>query len=128
MCDQVTYAFYTETLKRTAIPSKTEFDSLAVQNSAYFESLSSAYSITERSDNGIASAVCMMCEVDYLINQAMTSTENSGRASSVSVGSVSESYDKSYANAVITANIKPAEVQKMDYLKQFCHVYCGVGR
>lgn len=126
MFDNVTYEFYTNVLKRSIIPTQEEFDSHAMLNIAYYESLNSVYVITPHSENGIDSAICMMCEVDYQTDKALTGEENSGRVSGVSVGSVSESYDKSYANAVIAANVKPAELQKMDYLKLFCHVYCGV--
>lgn len=126
MYENVDYSFYTESLKRNAIPSQEEFDRLILLNIAYFESLSSVYGITERAENGIDSAICMMCEVDYLTDKAMTGEENSGRISSASVGGVSESYDKTYANAVIAANVKPVEVQKMAYIRLFCHLYCGV--
>ena len=127
MIENVNYSFYLNVLQRKAIPDGYEFDKLSVLNIAYFESLYNVYSITEHSKDGIASAICMMCEVDYLAQMAMTGEENSSRVSSSSVGGVSESYDKTYANAVIASNVRPIQAQKIDYIKMFCRVYCGVG-
>lgn len=126
MYENVSHGFYITELRRTEILEQEAFDRLKIMNIAHFESLKRAYYITEYGKNGIDSAICMMCEVDYLANKAMVGEEHSGRVSSTSVGSVSESYDKSYATAVIAANVKAVEVQKMDWIKLFCHVYCGV--
>ena len=59
--ENVTYTFYTS-LGRSAIPTQAEFDKYALENKLYVDTMLPF--ITERNENGIDSAVCLMCEVD----------------------------------------------------------------
>ena len=72
MIENATYTHYSDVLKRTAIPDEAAFAAYLLENRLYVQSLVDDGIISgEREENGIASAVCMCCEVDYLTDAAI---------------------------------------------------------
>ena len=119
--ENVTYTFYTS-LGRSAIPTQAEFDKYALENKLYVDTLLPF--ITERNENGIDSAVCLMCEVDYLEAQAIITANLSKK--SESLDGYSYSLDTGEKERIQDANFKTTAEKKLYWLGLFCEIYGGV--
>jgi len=119
--ENVTYTFYTS-LGRSAIPTKAEFDKYALENKLYVDTMLPF--ITERNENGIDSAVCLMCEVDYLEAQAINTANLSKK--SESLDGYSYTLDAGEKEIIQDANFKTTAEKKLYWLGLFCEIYGGV--
>ena len=119
--ENVTYTFYTS-LGRSAIPTKAEFDKYALENKLYVDTLLPY--ITERNENGIDSAVCLMCEVDYLEAQAIITANLSKK--SESLDGYSYTLDDGEKERIQDANFKTTAEKKLYWLGLFCEIYGGI--
>lgn len=123
MFEQATYAFYTDTLGRSAVPSEADFDKYAFQNKLFVRSLLHDGLIAEREENGIDSAVCLMAEIDY--NLACALSGESAPKTSESIGGYSYSVATKAHEVSVEKNAKSADAQKFAVLKLFCDVSSG---
>lgn len=119
--ENVTYTFYTS-LGRSAIPTQAEFDKYALENKLYVDTMLPF--ITERNENGIDSAVCLMCEVDYLEAQAINTANLSKK--SESLDGYSYTLDSGEKERIQSANFKTTAEKKLYWLGLFCEIYGGV--
>ena len=119
--ENVTYTFYTS-LGRSAIPTQAEFDKYALENKLYVDTMLPF--ITERKENGIDSAVCLMCEVDYLEAQAINTANLSKK--SESLDGYSYTLDSGEKERIQDANFKTTAEKKLYWLGLFCEIYGGV--
>ena len=119
--ENVTYTFYTS-LGRSAIPSQAEFDKYALENKLYVDTMLPF--ITERNENGIDSAVCLMCEVDYLEAQAINTANLSKK--SESLDGYSYTLDAGEKERIQSANFKTTAEKKLYWLGLYCEIYGGV--
>ena len=119
--ENVTYTFYTS-LGRSAIPTQAEFDKYALENKLYVDTLLPY--ITERNENGIDSAVCLMCEVDYLEAQAINTANLSKK--SESLDGYSYTLDDGEKERIQEANFKTTAEKKLYWLGLFCEIYGGI--
>lgn len=114
MFENVTYDFYTTTLERDIVPSELDFKRYKLENVQYVKSILPF--ITENEVNGVDSAVCLMIEVQYRLEQEGMID---GRiAVSESVSGFSQSFDVS--------KIKTLDSKRTECLRLFCTVYTGV--
>lgn len=115
----VTYTFYTGTLGRSAIPDQATFNNFALENKLFVKQLYNDGMLFERETNGIDSAVCMMCEVDYNGAQ-IANGESDGALSSESLGAYSYSTGGKEYDTYVEQNAKSISAQKMKWLKLYC--------
>ena len=120
--ENVTYSFYTTTLGRSAIPSQEEFNNRTLENIQYMKTFLPF--VTEKEENGIDSAVCLWCEVDYLEAQAI-STANLQKKSE-SLDGYSYTLDDGEKQRIQEANFKTTAEKKRYWLDLFCEVYGGI--
>jgi hypothetical protein len=80
--------------------------------------------ITERKENGIDSAVCLMCEVDYLEAQAINTANLSKK--SESLDGYSYTLDAGEKERIQEANFKTTAEKKRYWLELFCEIYGGI--
>ena len=119
--ENVTYTFYTS-LGRSAIPTQVEFDKYALENKLYVDTMLPF--ITERNENGIDSAVCLMCEVDYLEAQAINTANLSKK--SESLDGYSYTLDTGEKERIQDANFKTTAEKKLYWLGLYCEIYGGI--
>ena len=119
--ENVTYTFYTS-LGRSAIPTQAEFDKYALENKLYVDTMLPY--IKERNENGIDSAVCLMCEVDYLEAQAINTANLSKK--SESLDGYSYTLDTGEKERIQDANFKTTAEKKRYWLELFCEIYGGI--
>ena len=119
--ENVTYTFYTS-LGRSAIPTQVEFDKYALENKLYVDTMLPF--ITERKENGIDSAVCLMCEVDYLEAQAINTANLSKK--SEALDGYSYTLDAGEKERIQDANFKTTAEKKLYWLGLFCEIYGGI--
>jgi len=119
--ENVTYTFYTS-LGRSAIPTQAEFDKYALENKLYVDTMLPF--ITERNENGIDSAVCLMCEVDYLVAQAIITANLSKK--SESLDGYSYTLDAGEKERIQDATFKTTAEKKRYWLGLFCEIYGGI--
>ena len=80
--------------------------------------------ITERNENGIDSAVCLMCEVDYLEAQAIITANMSKK--SESLDGYSYTLDAGEKERIQDANFKTTAEKKRYWLGLYCEIYGGI--
>jgi hypothetical protein len=120
--ENVTYTFYTTTLGRSAIPTEEEFNKYKLENVQYMKLFLPF--LKEREENGIDSAVCMMCEVDYTESQAIINSNLAKK--SESLDGYSYSLDDGEKNRIQEGNFKTTEQKKRYWLDLFCEYYGGL--
>lgn len=110
MFEDVTYSYYTNTLKRGVIPSAADFDRLAPENILHIKKILPF--LREREKGGIDAACCMCIEEQYR-------GETGGlEVTSESIGGFSQSFDVS--------GIKRLEQKKRKWIDLYLEVYTGV--
>lgn len=122
MFEKVTYTYYSDTLGRSVVPDEDTFNSLKLTNILEMKRLLPY--LTEKEEDGIDSAVCMMIETEYKVNNEQ-STQNKIIASE-NVSGHSVSFDNSLINKNVELNVKSLAEQKIQVIKLFCYVNVGV--
>lgn len=121
----VTYAFYTGSYGGTAIPSA-EWAGYEARARARLERLGAVMRIAPAVNDGEAMAVCAMAEEYHNFDVAANAGGPAGTPKSLSVGSVSVSYDATFGGAV---DLTPAGQERalMRAAGAYLFVYRGVG-
>lgn len=122
MFENVNYTFYSDTLGRAVVPSEKAFDELKLTNIQEMKRLLPY--LEEREENGIDSAVCMMIEAEYKLNQELNATPKAIASESVSGHSVS--FDTSSKTKAVELNAQSLATQKIQAVRLFCNVDVGV--
>lgn len=122
MFENVTYTFYSDTLGRAVVPSEEAFDELKLTNIQEMKRLLPF--LEEREENGIDSAVCMMIEAEYKLNQEMNT--NNGPISSENVSGHSVSFDTKSREKAVELNAMSLAETKIKAIRLFCNVDVGV--
>ena len=123
MFENVNYAFYSDTLGRSDVPTEADFNKYALENKLFVKRLLGDGLIVEREENGIDSAVCMMIEIDY--KAAQIATGDALPATSESIGSFSHSENTKAYDMQLELNAKSVEQQKYRVLSLFCDITAG---
>jgi len=121
--ENVTYTFYSDTLGRAFIPTADEFNALKLTNIQLMKSWLPY--VTEREENGIDSAVCMMIEAEYLDNQIINGASSQAVASET-LGGHSVSYGSTGKNKLEELNAKCTNSKKIEMAKLFVVFNIGV--
>lgn len=122
---QVTYTYYSDTLRRAVVPTAEEFDALKLENVQKMKHFEDLGVVEELEENGIISAVCMMIEADYK-NNLLKSGASAAAIASESLGGHSISYGSTALNKQNELDAKSADAQKIDAIKLFCRLNIGV--
>lgn len=110
MFDNVNYTFYSSTLGRGILPDEATFNAYKLENIAYMRTLLPF--VTERQENGIDSAVCMMIEESYKADKNKTAD---GRIeTSRNIEGFSQNFDVS--------NVQTLLDRKHYWIKLFCFI------
>lgn len=128
MFENVTYTYYSDTLRRSAVPTEADFNRYADENRLYMKGLINDGIVTEREENGIDIAVCRMIEIDYLTEQEASgaATESGGSVASESINGYSYSYDKTAQQEAVKRNAKSAAQKKINIIKLYNDYDAGV--
>lgn len=124
LLDNATYEFYSDTLGRSEVPDEATFNRLALEERLYVKSLFDDGLITEREENGIASAVCLMVEEDYK-NSLALSGENAPKVSE-SIGGYSFTRSTKAHDLAAERNTPSLAERKHRWLSLFCDIHAGV--
>lgn len=122
MFENVTYTYYSDTLGRAIVPDEKSFNELKLTNIQEMKLVLDF--VSEREENGIDSAVCMMIEAEYRSTHSQTTDQKVIASESVSGHSVS--FDTSAINKANEKNVKSLAEQKLQAIKLFCDVSVGV--
>lgn len=114
--EDVNYDYYHATMGRSVIPDEASFN--AIKDGIILDIKRMMPRVIPLENDGIAKAVCMMCECEY----ADTVTQDGLAVASESVGGHSISYDAS----MVQKNAKSTAEKKMQWLKRYCRVEIGV--
>lgn len=128
MFENVNYTYYSDTLGRSAVPTKADFNNYADDNKMFMKQLVNDGIVTEREENGLDIAVCRMIEIDYLTAQEASgaAAENGGSVASESINGYSYSYDKTAQQEAVKLNAKSAAAKKIDIIKLYNDYDAGV--
>lgn len=128
MFENVNYTYYSETLGRSAVPTKADFNNYADDNKMFVKQLVNDGIVTEREENGLDIAVCRMIEIDYLTEQEASgaATESGGSVASESINGYSYSYDKTAQQEAVKRNAKSAAEKKINIIKLYNNYHAGV--
>lgn len=118
--ENVTYTFYSTTLGRSVIPSDAVFQKYKLENVQYMKSIQAF--LSEKEENGIDSAVCMMMEVDY--SESPLSDQQTKK--SESLDGYSYSLDSTAKNLAEEKNFKTTDQKKRYWIDLFCNYYGGI--
>lgn len=122
MFEKVTYTHYSNTLGRSVIPDEQSFDALKLTNVQEMKKVLPL--VFERETDGIDSAVCMMIEAEYKVQNGISDVAKTISSENVSGHSVS--FDNSASNKANEKNIRSLAEMKLDAIKLFCDISVGV--
>ena len=128
MFENVTYNHYAGVLGRSAIPDEAAFNHMSLENKLYAKKLlDDGVIVGEREEHGIDSAVCMMCEEDWLAEAAQRGGDGDygGVLASESVSGYSYSYDNTARSKAVELNAKSAAERKSMWLDMYCVIVKG---
>lgn len=122
MFENVTYEFYTQSLKRDVIGDEKTFEKYALLNKVYVKTLLLDGMLIEKEEGAVDRAVCMMAEIDYLTALACGKEKLSDDSpvASENIGGYSYSLDSAVKSKALELNAKSAEKEKYKYLKLYC--------
>lgn len=123
--DNVNYTFYSSTLGRSVVPDEASFNLYKTENILFVKNLVADGLVFEREENGIDSAVCMTCEVDYKAS-LIESGKADNAVASESLGAYSYSTGGKVFDSFVDKNAKSVAEQKMKWLRLYCDYVPGV--
>lgn len=123
----VPYSYYKEAYGGTLIAEE-EWVGYANDASAYLAHLDALSSVTPLGDDderALNMAICAVAEASHTLDAAASGTSGNGPAKSVSIGSVSASFDNTFGGAI---DLTPDGQKRfmLDAAKKYLHVYVGL--
>ncbi|MCM1218941.1 MAG: hypothetical protein NC548_31045 [Lachnospiraceae bacterium] len=122
--DNATYKFYSDTLGRSEVPDEATFDKYALEERLYVKSLLDDGLISERGENGVDSAVCMMVEEDYKNFLALTGDD--APKVSESIGGYSFTRSTKVQELAAERDTTTLAQRKYKWLSLYCDIEAGV--
>lgn len=124
MFENVNYTYYSETLGRAIIPDEPTFNKYVLENEMEFKNLWNLGIVREVEKDGIAKAVCMMIEVQFIDEQTIKGEGDVGVASE-SISGYSYSLSD-LAKMTQTQNFNTTSAKKLKWIELFCSITRGI--
>ena len=122
---EVAYGFYEDDYGGTAIDEES-WPAAERRARLWLDSRMAMATVTALCDDAESMAVCAVADEEARIAAALAANDGAGPLTSVSVGSVSESYDATFGGAVDLTEVG-RERSRMLAAKLYLHFYWGVG-